>query len=181
MPSITVNWTANPATDNIDHYDVHGAVGTGVAFGSCPLLASVSALTWTQVGLPYSEAHTYYIVAVNAIGPSAPEGPLNISTPAPGASFRAVRVVTAAGAVTVTAADWAIIVKKTSGAATVVNLPAGILEMEFVIKDGKGDASTHNITVTPNGGDTIDGAATFVLNNDYQAVDLVFGTEWSVL
>ncbi len=91
-----------------------------------------------------------------------------------------VRVITAAGAVNVTNTDWAVIVKKLVGAATVVNLPAGAQGNYYRVKDGKGDASTHNITVTAAGGDTIDGAATLVLSNDFQAVDLVFGTEWSV-
>lgn len=36
-----------------------------------------------------------------------------------------------------------------------------------------GQAAAHNITLTAAGGDTIDGAATYVMNNNYQAVTLV--------
>src|SRR5256885_1477350 len=84
MASVTLSWGAAPATDNVSSYQVWGANGTGTAFGSCTKLATVSALTWTDIGLPNSQARTYYIVAVNAAGPSSPEGPINITTAAPG-------------------------------------------------------------------------------------------------
>lgn len=92
-----------------------------------------------------------------------------------------IRVVTAAGAVTVATTDNIVIVNKTSGAATAVNLPAtpttGTI---FVVKDGKGDAATNNITVTPAAGN-IDGSATFVMSVNYQSANLVYnGTQWNV-
>lgn len=91
------------------------------------------------------------------------------------------RVVTAAGAVTVSTTDHIIVVNKTSGAATVVNLPAGVLGRELVIKDGKADAATNNITLTPAAGN-IDGSATFVMNVNRQATTLVYnGAEWSII
>lgn len=90
------------------------------------------------------------------------------------------RVVIAAGAVTVTAADYMVIVNKTSGAATTVNLPAGVLNTIFIIKDGKGDAAANNITVTPAAGN-IDGASTYVMNTNYAAIGLVYnGTQWNI-
>lgn len=97
MASITLSWAANPATDNITDYQVYGANGTGVAFGSCALLATVSALTWTDAALPNSQARTYYIVAQNAAGSSAPDGPLNISTAAPSSVY----IQNAGGAVSI--------------------------------------------------------------------------------
>lgn len=80
MPSITLSWAANPATDNIIDYEVWGANGTSVAFGSCTKLAAVNALTWTDTGLPANQPRTYYIRPVNAVGPGSPEGPLNITS-----------------------------------------------------------------------------------------------------
>lgn len=76
-----------------------------------------------------------------------------------------LRVVTASGAITATTADHAIEVNKTSGAATTVNMPpcnsnAGL---EITIIDGKGDAATNNITLTPSAG-TMNGATSFVMN-----------------
>jgi hypothetical protein len=82
MASITLSWAAGPLTDNIIAYDIYGANGTGVAFGSCALLASVNATSWTEAGIANGQARTYYIKARNAAGSSAAEGPLNITAQA---------------------------------------------------------------------------------------------------
>jgi hypothetical protein len=94
----------------------------------------------------------------------------------------AARVVTAAGAVTVAATDDVVVVRKSSGAATTVNLPASpATGQQHTIKDGKGDAATNNLTITPNSGN-IDGAATLVMNINYDSVTVVYdGTEWVVI
>lgn len=93
-----------------------------------------------------------------------------------------VRVVTAAGAVTVTTSDYVVVVNKTVGAATTVNLPASPATGDtYVIKDGKGDAGANNITLTPAAGN-IDGAGTKVMATNYQSISLVYnGTEWNVV
>lgn len=95
---------------------------------------------------------------------------------------RAVRVVTAAGAITVTVTDDMVVVNKTTGAATAVTLPATpVTGSNYTIKDGKGDASTNAITVSPAAG-TIDGAANIVIDQDYGARVFVYnGTQWNVL
>jgi hypothetical protein len=93
------------------------------------------------------------------------------------------RVVTASGAVTVSAStDYLIIINKTSGAATTVNLPASPnVGFIVLIKDGKGDAATNNITVTPASG-TIDGSATAVMATNYQILGFVWnGTQWNIM
>jgi hypothetical protein len=60
-----------------------------------------------------------------------------------------------------------------------INLPAGAAKQVFIIVDGKGDAGTNNITITPNGAETIKGAASLVLSSNYTGVVLVFtGTNW---
>lgn len=97
------------------------------------------------------------------------------------AQYVDVRYITAAGAVTVLPTDYVILVNKTSGAATTVNLPSlPKVGRMLVIKDGKGDAATNNITLTPATG-TVDGAATFVMATNWQSITLVYtGAEWSV-
>lgn len=93
-----------------------------------------------------------------------------------------LRVVTAAGAITVSAStDYIICVNKTSGAATAVNLPASpTAGQAYVIKDCKGDAATNNITVTPNAGN-IDGASTYVIATNHGSVDIAYdGTQWEI-
>jgi hypothetical protein len=70
---------------------------------------------------------------------------------------RSQREVTAAGAVTVDA-DGAddIIINKTVGEATTVNLPSAALRTKPIrIIDGKGDAYTYNITIAPVSGQKI--------------------------
>lgn len=93
-----------------------------------------------------------------------------------------VRVVIAAGAVTVSATtDYIVIVAKTVGAATIVNLPAGVAGQQFIIKDGNFDANTNNITVTPATGN-IDNNATYVINIAGGSITIVYsGTQWLVL
>jgi len=92
-----------------------------------------------------------------------------------------VRVVTAAGAVTVVANDYVIVVNKTVGASTALTLQAGVSGRTLIIKDGKGDAATNNITISPAAGN-IDGAATFVMNVNYGAIKIVYnGTEWNIV
>lgn len=91
----------------------------------------------------------------------------------------ALRVVTAAGAVTVSATDDVVVVNKTVGAATTVNLPAGVTGRRYTIKDGKGDAAANNITITPAAGN-IDGAATLVINTNYGRATVAYnGTQWN--
>lgn len=72
-------------------------------------------------------------------------------------SQRTQREVTAAGAVTVDAADADIIfINKTVGAATAVTLPSAASRTSPVmIIDGKGDANTNNITISPQTGEKI--------------------------
>lgn len=73
------------------------------------------------------------------------------------------RLVTAAGAVTVAATDADIIVvKKTVGAATTVNLPSAADRSRPVkIVDGEGDALTNNITIVPVSGESIAGTINY--------------------
>ena len=79
-------------------------------------------------------------------------------------------------------ADQIIIVNKTSGSATEVTLPSSpTAGMMYIIKDGKGDAATNNITITPAAG-TIDGGANLIINGNYASVNLVYnGTEWNIV
>jgi hypothetical protein len=102
---------------------------------------------------------------------------------AQGTSFQkfAARVaVTTPIAVSATT-DCVVVSNLTVAGPVAVTLPAGAAKQVFIIVDGKGDAATNNITITPNGAETIRGAATLVLANNYTGVILVFtGTDWNV-
>lgn len=93
-----------------------------------------------------------------------------------------VRVVTAAGAVTVATTDYFVCINKTSGAATAANLFASpVTGSHLVIKDCKGDAGTNNITITPAAGN-IDGAGTYVISTNYGSAEIVYNaTQWNVM
>lgn len=75
----------------------------------------------------------------------------------------------------VTATDFYITVD-TSTIPITIQLPnAPTIYRRFVIKDSAGNASAQNVTVTTVGGvKLIDGAATFVMNTNYQAIELVY-------
>lgn len=97
------------------------------------------------------------------------------------ASYEGVTVLTSGSNYNVTPSDRTIVVNKTSGSATTLNLPAtAVTGLRYSFKDGKGDAATNNITVSGNG-NNIDGGTTAVINQAYGAIDVVFnGSTWSV-
>lgn len=108
-------------------------------------------------------------------------GAVTFAITAGGGHIVKTRVVIAAGAVTVATTDYMVEVNKTVGAATTVNLPAApVTGTQFIIKDGKGDAASNNITITPAAGN-IDGAGTYVMNQNFQSVVVIYdGTQWTV-
>lgn len=95
-----------------------------------------------------------------------------------------VRVAVSTPVTVASATDYAVITDLTVPGAVAVNLPAGVQGQIFVIVDGKGDAKTNNITITPNGAETIGGAANIVLNSNRQSVFIgydVSTTDWKLL
>jgi len=148
--------------------------GNNESCGGTPTACS----SYTVLGACNAQAGCSFLAAdaINAQGNSTLEmlkikGRLNYKT----------RVVTASGAVTITIEDRVVIVNKTTGAATTVNLPTPEAGDSYTIKDGRGDASTNNITVTPASGN-IDGAGTSVMSTNYQSRTFIYnGTQWNVI
>lgn len=67
--------------------------------------------------------------------------------------------------------DSMVSVKLTVAGASSITLPAGCgVGTTFLIRDGKGDASSNNITISAPSGETIHGAGTLVLAVNYSAV-----------
>jgi hypothetical protein len=55
------------------------------------------------------------------------------------------------------------------------------LGQEILIKDGKGDANTNNITVVSSG-NTIDGFSAITIAVNYQSIHFMYnGTEWNIV
>ena len=74
---------------------------------------------------------------------------------------------------TLTASDNVIACNHSS--AITINLPATSATPTgkiFTIKDESGSVSTNNITVTPNGADTIEGTTSVTINGDYNAIEI---------
>lgn len=92
----------------------------------------------------------------------------------------AIRVATTSP-ITVSGANDCIVVSNLGVAGPVaVTLPAGSTKQLFFIVDGKGDAATNNITVTPAAGN-INGAASYVINVNKAAIGFIYdGTQWTV-
>ena len=84
-------------------------------------------------------------------------------------------IATAASPYTALATDYYIAVDSTAGPVTIYLPSALTLQRMFLIKDKFGQAFTNNITITTLGGVTlIDGATTYVLDTEYEAVLLTF-------
>lgn len=86
--------------------------------------------------------------------------------------------------VTVALVDCVVVTDLTVAGAVAVTLPAGVDKQVFYVADGKGDANTNNITITPDGSETIAGASTLVLSSNDEGVQLVFNStdsDWKVM
>ena len=106
-----------------------------------------------------------------------------IGTPNPGGGAAPTITTVTTTPYTVTAGDDEVLIDLDTPGAVAITLGA-IADHDtkkVTIKDTKGDAGTNNITITPDGVETIDGAATLVLSVNYAAATLVgAGSEWSI-
>lgn len=83
---------------------------------------------------------------------------------------------------TVLSTDSIVSYQLTVPGAVAVALPAGVTGTMYFLKDGTGDAAANPITITPNGAETIDDAATATINTNYGALTLVYtGAKWEIL
>ncbi len=97
---------------------------------------------------------------------------------------QAVRKATTTPVTVSASTDCTIIVDLTGPGASTVNLPAGADKQIFIIVDGKGDASTNNITIDANGSETIEGSLTKVIRLNRECLVLQYSSsagEWKVI
>lgn len=102
------------------------------------------------------------------------------------AQIRTQRSVTVAGDFPIQATD-SILNVNTTAAALACTLPQASTRAgrSLTFKDVGGSFLTHNLTITPFAGDTIDGAASFVMSLNRQSVTLVpfndaVNTGWAI-
>lgn len=91
-------------------------------------------------------------------------------------------VKTSSGGYTVLPSDTVIVINKSVAATTTVTLEASpATGRVIIVKDGKGDAASNNVTISGNG-KNIDGSATLVISSNYGVSRLVYnGTQWSII
>lgn len=99
-----------------------------------------------------------------------------------GGQSNALRVITSGATATLTVADNIVSINKTVGSPTAVVLPAitGLTPgTEFIVIDGKGDASSNNLSFTVSGGGNINSSSTFTTANNRQQTKFIFdGTQY---
>jgi hypothetical protein len=79
------------------------------------------------------------------------------------------------------AGDESVVLMDASGGARIVTLPAAATCTNRVYYIKKVDTSNNTVTVTPNGAETIDGAATVVLSFKESVTIVSDGTGWGIL
>lgn len=97
----------------------------------------------------------------------------NNVTKAPGAVARMTRKVTSGTSTAMAATDHELVINKTVSAAHAVTLPPTPLDgQEAIVTDGKGDldVGVNNITVSGDGGATINGAASVIMQAAWQSI-----------
>lgn len=97
---------------------------------------------------------------------------------------QAIRICTTTPVTVSPTSDCTLVMLLNTPGASDVNLPAGVNGQLFILVDGTGDAGTHNITVTPNGSETIQGDPNFVVDHNRQVVIFQYsttGTRWYVV
>lgn len=68
------------------------------------------------------------------------------------------------------------------GSASAVTLPTGVTGQFYGVYDTSGFAFTNNITITPTGGQTIDGSSTYVIRTNYGGILVQFnGVSWQIV
>lgn len=105
----------------------------------------------------------------------------NILVNVPEAANNYTDVTFAMSPYSVTTTDFFISVNASGGPVTINLLASPGTNREFVVKDRLGFAAINNITINAQGGDTIDGSASYIFTDAYESVDMLFhGTNYEV-
>ena len=86
---------------------------------------------------------------------------------------------------TATSSDYVIIVRNSNSVSTTITIPLGsslTVGKIFIIKDGKGDALTNNVTILNTSGDLIDGQSSTSITTNYGFLSIIWdGTTWNII
>lgn len=172
------SWTANAVNDNVETYQIWGALGTGTAFGSTSLMYTTNSLNCLVPNLTANTAYTFYLVAVNSVGSSTPSALQNVTTgaaPITGSSYRAVTYSTSP--VTLLNSDAYVDITNTFGPNLVVKMPpAPTSGQRIVLMDAGGNAGTNTILLKNNAGSTqLD---QIIVNSGWTNPEMWNGSTW---
>jgi len=117
------------------------------------------------------------------VTPTTGTGANSVTISATGTSSYAIRIAVATPITVNGTADDVISVQVPGPVAVAVALPVGVLGAAFTIKDGLGLASVATpITITPQVGVTVDGAANATISAPYGALTFIYdGVEWLII
>jgi hypothetical protein len=82
-----LTWTANPANDNVSKYEIWRATGPAGVFSSAAKIGTTTGTTYTDTSGTWGTVYTYFIVAINTIGSSAPSGSVDLTATQPTITF----------------------------------------------------------------------------------------------
>ena len=173
-----------------------GAESSNIILGTNPgVVGESNVMRLGKTGTSNGEVNTAYIAGTYGVTPTVSGtnqmvisnnlgqlGTQALPSPTPINIIPITPVNNAASPYTVLITDQYLQVDVSGGAVTIELPNAPATGQIFTIKDSTGNAGTSNITVTTVGGAvTIDGATSFVMNSNYQAIDLIFdGTAYEV-
>jgi hypothetical protein len=83
-----LTWDSNPANDNVTRYPIYRATGSGASFGAATVIDTAAPTSTSYVdttGTP-GQAYTYFVVAENGAGISAPPTGITLTPTASGGS-----------------------------------------------------------------------------------------------
>lgn len=105
---------------------------------------------------------------------------------APAGTVTSFSKVSTTGDITLAPADTYVIIQvDATSAAVEVSLPLAAAVSEgriYIIQDFASTANEHNITITPNGSDTINGESNYIIESDGEAIILLGdgASNWSI-
>jgi len=137
---------------------VSGGDGIAVVYGGGEYTASLDLAGLSALAsIAASDQDNIFFLAYNSDTNIYGRAPLSVVLDS--LLLDAYRLVTAAGAVTVGTADRIILLNKTIGEATDINLPTSVSRngVPVTVKDLRGDAATNRIRFVMSGSETLDG------------------------